>query len=51
MELPEHIYLQSRGECGKPALTYGDQGNALCVEHATVFIAAEGAEVEYDEEF
>ena len=43
MELPESIYLQSCDECGMPALTYDDQGNARCVEHATVFIPAPDA--------
>ena len=50
MELPEHIYLQSCDECGMPALTYDDQGNARCVEHAAVFIPAEGVASESDEE-
>lgn len=49
MELPEHIYLQSCDECGMPALTYDDQGNARCVEHATVFIPAKGGASEDDE--
>ena len=43
MELPEPIYLQSCDECGMPALTYDDQGNARCVKHATVFIPAADA--------
>ena len=40
MHLQEPIYLKSCDECGRPALTYDDQGNALCIEHASVFIPA-----------
>ena len=48
MELQEHIYLQSCNVCGLPALTYDDQGNARCVEHAAVFIPAEFVESKAD---
>lgn len=49
MELQQHIYLQSCNVCGLPALTYDDQGNARCVEHAAVFIPAEFVESKADE--
>lgn len=50
MEQPEHISLESCDQCGLPALTYDDSGNARCVEHATVFIPAQGVESDGDEE-
>ena len=49
MELLEHIYLQSCNVCGLPALTFDDQGNARCVEHAAVFIPAKVVESKADE--
>lgn len=52
MEPPKPIYLQSCGECGRPALTLNEQGDARCAEHAAAFIPAEGApsdEIDADE--
>lgn len=43
MESPTPIYLQSCGECGRPALTLNEEGEARCAEHAAVFIPAEDA--------
>lgn len=40
MEIHTPIYLQSCGECGRPALTLDEQGEAHCAEHAAAFIPA-----------
>ena len=39
-ELP--IYLQTCTDCERPALTFDEQHNARCGEHAAVFIPAGG---------
>ncbi len=43
MEQVQPIYLQFCGDCGRPALTFDEQGIPRCVEHASVFIPADGA--------
>ena len=49
MESPTPIYLQSCGDCGRPALTLNEEGEARCVEHAAVFIPAGVATHDEDE--
>lgn len=43
MENEAPIYLQTCTDCGRPALTFDEQRNALCVNHAAVFLPADGS--------
>lgn len=49
MELSRHIYRHTCHECGGPALTFNESGEALCNRHATVFIGMPGAQPQNDE--
>jgi hypothetical protein len=50
MVQPVHIFDMTCRQCGLPALTFDENGNALCVQHATVFIAAGAAEDEDEDD-
>lgn len=41
MDQAEHIFDKTCRQCDLPALTFDNTGDALCVQHATVFIAAD----------
>lgn len=49
MELSRHIYRHTCHTCGGPALTFNESGDALCNQHATVFIGMTGTQTEDDD--
>lgn len=49
MELSRHIFRHTCHECGGPALTFDESGDALCKQHATVFIGMPGAQTQNGE--
>jgi hypothetical protein len=49
METTLHIYQHTCNECDRPALTFDEDGVALCSRHATIFIAVHRVEPKDDE--
>jgi len=50
MDQPGPIYNKTCQQCDLPALTFDENGDALCVRHANVFIAAEAPPDETEDE-
>ncbi len=50
MDQPGHIFDSTCRQCDLPALTFDENGDALRVRHATVFIAAETPPDETEDE-
>jgi hypothetical protein len=48
MDSTGRIFRNTCVRCERPALTFDDQGRALCSRHATIFIAV--PRIEYNEE-
>jgi hypothetical protein len=49
METTPHIYQHTCHKCDRPALTFDEDGVALCGRHATIFIAVSRVETKDDE--
>jgi hypothetical protein len=49
METTLHIYQHTCHKCDRPALTFDEEGVALCGRHASIFIAVSLVETKDDE--